>query len=181
MKIDLGCGIRKREGFIGVDSMNFPGVDVLMDAFEYLATLKDESVDEINMEHFVEHFDGADRVKLFNECFRVLSPSGKINVTCPSWSHERAYGDPTHKWPPVSQWTFIYLNKEWRDINAPHCGYTCDFNYSLVGSWDPTDAYIQFRSNEVKQDLMAHNINITADIIATLNKRRKDDSESSKS
>ena len=171
MKIDLGCGIRKQEGFIGVDSMEFPGVDVVMDAFEYLATLSDESVDEVNMSHFVEHFDGQERIKLFNELGRVVKKGGRMVVTCPAWSHERAYGDPTHKWPPISTWTFLYLNKEWRDINGPHTGYTCDFDWNVIGSYDQNDAWIAYRNVETKQVFMARNINVTQDIIATLTKR----------
>jgi hypothetical protein len=31
MKLDLGCGTKKREGFVGVDSMTLPGVDVVVD------------------------------------------------------------------------------------------------------------------------------------------------------
>jgi hypothetical protein len=170
MKLDLGCGTRKQEGFIGVDSITFPGVDVVSDALDYLKTLEDKSVEYINMSHFLEHFTGPQRVELMNECYRVLKDFGIVLVTCPSWSHERAYGDPTHQWPPVTSWTFFYMNKAWRDVNAPHCGYTCNFDWSVVGTWDQNDPYINFKNNETKSILMTHEINITTDVIATLTK-----------
>ena len=31
MKLDLGCGLKKQEGHVGVDSMALPGVDVVYD------------------------------------------------------------------------------------------------------------------------------------------------------
>lgn len=172
MKLDLGCGPRKREDgeWVGVDLIKFDCVDHVMDIFEYLKTVKNESVEAINLAHVFEHFEPEQRIVLMNECFRVLKPKGQVFLTSPCWSHERAYGDPTHKWPPVCTWTFLYLNKKWRDENAPHCGYECDFDWNVVGSYDQNDQYIAFRNNETKSVLMGRNINVTTDIIATLTK-----------
>ena len=127
MKIDLGCGKNKIPGYTGVDSIDFPDVDIKEDALTYLKVLLDESIKFINMSHFLEHLDADYRVNLFNEIYRVLVPEGVVFVTCPSFECASAYGDPTHKWPPISFWTFFYLNREWRENNAPHTKYTCNF------------------------------------------------------
>jgi hypothetical protein len=175
IRLDIGCGVRKRTDgeWIGVDAMEFPGVDVVSDALTYLKTLGDNSVDEVNMSHFLEHLDGPERVVFINELYRIIKPGAKCLVTCPSWSSERAYGDPSHKWPPVCTWTFFYMDRNWREVqqNAPHCGYTCDFECGVVGTLDPNDPYIGFRNNETKQAMMGHQINVTQDIVATLTKR----------
>jgi hypothetical protein len=141
-----------------------------MDVLEYLKSLEKESVEEVNMDHFLEHLAGEERISLMNEVYRILIPKGIVHISCPIWSHERAYGDPTHKWPPISTWTFIYLNKEWRDQNAPHCGYTRNFNWAVAGTHDPNDQWLMGRNLETKTVLMSRNINSTTDIIATLNK-----------
>lgn len=171
LKLDIGCGTRKRgDDWIGIDIESFPGVDVVMDATAYLKTLPDSSVSDAYLSHFLEHLDGPERIAVMNELWRVLVDNGKVEVVSPCWSHERAYGDPSHKWPPITTWTFLYMNKAWRDINAPHCEYTCNFDYSIVGIHDVNDSWIANRNNETKSILMSRNINTTTDIIATLNK-----------
>ena len=74
-------------------------------------------------------------------------------------------------WPPVTTWSFFYMNKDWRNVNAPHCGYECDFDWSVVGTYDQNDTFINGRNDETKMIMMSRNINVTTDIIATLNKK----------
>lgn len=126
LKIDLGCGKNPREGFVGVDSRNF-GQPIVADLRERWPW-DDGSVEEAHCSHFVEHLDAVERVHFANELYRVLKPGATAQVIVPHWCSPRAYGDLTHKWPPVSEWWFLYLNKGWRETNAPHNdGYTCDF------------------------------------------------------
>ncbi len=193
VKLDLGCGKNKAAGFIGVDSIAFEGVDVVTDLsgdywrfkkgahpdLKLLPTLlgpdvyqlAPDSVDEVHCSHFLEHLTGKQRVSFFNELYRVLKPGAQARIITPHWSHERAYGDPTHQWPPVCSWTYFYLDKGWCEVNAPHAGYACDFTYVLVGTHDPNDAWVAFRNMETKGVLMSRNINTTTDMIATLTKR----------
>jgi hypothetical protein len=89
----------------------------------------DGSVTEAHTSHFVEHLTGPERIHFVNELYRVLVPGGKCTMITPHWASCRAYGDLTHQWPPVSEFWFYYLSKEWRKANAPHNdGYTCDFD-----------------------------------------------------
>jgi hypothetical protein len=175
LKLDLGSGKNKRKDgdtpWTGVDAIAFEGVDIVSDVLTYLKALEEETVDAVNMSHFLEHFAGPDRVPLMNEVCRVMKKGTQCLVTCPCWSHERAFGDPQHFFPPICTWTFFYMNKDWRDTQAPHCGYTCDFDYQVIGAYDPNDASIQFRTPEAKGILMTHSINYTTDIIATLTKK----------
>ena len=87
----------------------------------------------------------------------------------PSWTSERAYGDPTHQWPPVVGFSFYYLNKAWREVNAPHCGYTCDFDFmggnGVAPPWD-------CRPQEVQAFAQIHYINVATDMFITLTKRK---------
>lgn len=135
LKLDLGCGINKKEGFYGVDSMKFAGVDKVADLRKKWPW-KDNSVDEVHASHFIEHLTGDERVHFANELYRVLKVGGKATLITPHWNSCRAYGDMTHQWPPVSEFWFYYLAKDWRKINAPHNDkYTCNFSstwgYSL--------------------------------------------------
>jgi SAM-dependent methyltransferase len=169
-KLDLGCGKNKQAGFVGVDERAFEGVDVAHD-LRRPWPWSDSSVDEVHCSHFLEHLTGAERIHFFNELYRVLKPGAQARIITPHWSHERAYGDPTHQWPPVCSWTYFYLDRNWREANAPHTDYNCHFIYVLAGCHDPNDQYVAFRNMETKQVLMSRNINVTTDLIATLTKQ----------
>lgn len=164
MKLDIGCGKNKKAGFFGVDqyamegvdavcdltsthwNLNLsPGVEVPLQSISWVETglamiadraLPDDSVEEVHCSHFLEHLSGSQRVRFFNELYRVMKPGAKGLFIIPHWASNRAYGDPTHAWPPVSEMSFYYLKKEWRldQGNAPHtdvawnpAGFSCDF------------------------------------------------------
>lgn len=134
LKLDLGCGKTPREGFIGADSRDFgqPHVVDLRERWPW----EDATVEEVHCSHFLEHLTAPERIHFVNELYRVLLPEGKACIIVPHWASARAYGDLTHQWPPISEWWFLYLNREWREAQAPHNDqYTCNFEiaygYSL--------------------------------------------------
>lgn len=130
--------------------------------------LKDHSVDEVKSSHFVEHLTGEQRIAFFNELYRVMKPGATALIVTPNWSHACAYGDPTHQWPPMSSWYTLYLQKAWRDTQAPHVPYTCDFDWVMGGSWDPS---IAMRNDETRNVMMDKNTNSWRDLIVTLTAR----------
>jgi hypothetical protein len=133
LRIDLGCGNSKKEGFLGCDQHKFPGVDVVMNMLGRWPW-RDSTVDEAHMSHVLEHFTGLQRVQIFNELYRVLKPGAFATIITPYWCSNRAYGDFTHAWPPVSEFLYNYLSMPWRKQLAPDndiqwnpAGYNCDF------------------------------------------------------
>lgn len=167
MKLDLGCGKNKREGFHGVDIIEFPGVDTVCDLRKKWPW-ENDSIEEAHCSHFLEHLTGKQRIHFFNELYRILIPEGKVTIIVPHWSSERAYGDPTHQWPPVVFFSFYYLNKQWRDQNAPHSGFECNFEASggnnIGQPWTS-------RHPEVQNFAQSHYINVALDLIVTLIKK----------
>ncbi|MFI4891245.1 MAG: class I SAM-dependent methyltransferase [Steroidobacterales bacterium] len=138
LRIDLGCGSRKQPGFLGCDRRAFPGVDIVMEMTGRWPW-HDGSVDEAHMSHVLEHFTGPERVHIFNELYRVLKPAAGAMIITPHWASNRAYGDFTHAWPPVSEMLYSYVSKEWRKVHAPDndiewnpAGYDCDFESEIV-------------------------------------------------
>ena len=166
LKIDIGCGKVVQEGWDGIDAIDF-GQKHVLDVRKGLP-FENGSVDEVRSSHFVEHLTGAERVEFFNELYRVMKPKATAQIITPCWSHACAYGDPTHQWPPMSQWYPLYLNKGWRDANAPHVGYICDFDYVIAGSWD---ASLECRNMEYRQAAMNTQINGWRDLIITFTKK----------
>lgn len=167
-RLNIGCGRDIREGWLNVDAIDFPGAEVWNLTNRW--PLEDGSVEEIHASHVIEHFGSQYRCWVMNESYRVLMPGGKMTVIVPHWNNNRAYGDPTHQWPPVSEMWFWYLNRKWRDEQAPHTNsmLSCDFDATFGYSLAPA---IQARNSEFQQFALNHYGNAAQDIHATLTKK----------
>jgi SAM-dependent methyltransferase len=170
VRLDLGCGTNKKEGFIGVDSRAFDGVDVVCDLAKTPWPWADNSVDEVHCSHFVEHLTAEERIVFVNELYRVLKPGAGALIVVPHWNSHRAYGDLTHRWPPVSEMWFYYLAADWRKVNAPHNDfYTCDFDVT----WGYTMRQDLIGRNEEYRNYAIANFKDAAqDIIATMKAKK---------
>lgn len=94
IRIDLGCGRYKKEGFIGVDKFSIVKPDIVCDVEKEQLPFAESSVSEIYSSHVFEHIN--DIQSVMNECHRVLAPSGLLKIRVPYWSSEGAFRDPTH-------------------------------------------------------------------------------------
>ena len=175
MKVDIGCGPNKKEGFVGVDQYPFPGVDHVVNVAKDSLPFLDGTVDEVHASHFVEHLTATERCHLMNELHRVMKPGAKMAMIVPHWGSNRAYGDPTHQWPPIGEMWFYYLKREWRMSQAPHTdktnwpeGYDCDFEATWGYSMHPS---LNTRNTEFQQFAMNFYREGAQDIIATLTRK----------
>lgn len=185
LKLDLGCGKNAREGFEGVDVRDFGQSwqcdlssapwkltrfairkgETVSYAIPGAEPVADNSVEEVHCSHFVEHLTGPERVVFFDELYRVMRKDAKATIIVPHWSSGRAYGDLTHQWPPVVEFFWYYVDKAWRESNAPHVGLTCDFHatwgYSVAPAW-------QARNQETQMFGLNHYREVAQDMITTL-------------
>lgn len=102
--VDLGCGSRKSSGYIGVDIVPCPGVDIVADLAQKLP-FEDSSVDRIKAHDIIEHLP--DKLNTMNEIWRICKPGAKVEILVPSTDGRGAFQDPTH----VSFWninSFFY-------------------------------------------------------------------------
>lgn len=163
-KLDLGCGSNKQPGFFGVDRKKFPGVDHVMDLGDGRWPWASNSIEEAYCSHFIEHLTWPERVHFFNELYRVLKKGAKVTLILPHWCSNRYYGDPTHK-EPFSEMAFYYLRKTWREQNAPHVDYTCDFEATWAYGLNPA---ITTRNQEFQLFAIQYYKDAITDIHATL-------------
>jgi hypothetical protein len=173
-KLDIGCGPSKKEGFTGIDSIKFPNVDIVAD-LRKTWPIPDGIVEEIHCSHCIEHFTAVERCHVYNEMWRVMKKGAKATVIAPFCFSGRAFGDPTHQWPPISGFSFFYLLQSWRDGNAPHSdakhwapGYACDFDVTWGFSLHPQ---VASRNQEYQQHAITFFVEAAQDIVATLVKR----------
>ena len=95
--LDLGCGSLKVEGAVGLDNVSIPGVDIVHDLLDIPYPIKNESFEKIYLRHVIEHFYLNDFEKILNECFRILTSDGVLQITVPHAFSISAFTDPTHK------------------------------------------------------------------------------------
>lgn len=126
IKLNFGCGKVQIDGFEGVDVIDF-GQKWVVDVRRPWPW-GNGTVSGAVSSHFLEHLTNPERIHFFNELYRVMIPGAQATMTVPYLKNTCAYGDPTHQWPPFSEWFVMYLNKEWRNANAPHVPMTCDFD-----------------------------------------------------
>jgi hypothetical protein len=100
LRLNLGCGEYRLEGFVNVDAMAFRGVDVVMTVPPL--PWPDGSVSEIYCGHFLEHLERTAATELLGEAYRVLAPGGTIGIVVPDFREvARRYlngGDAPFEW-----------------------------------------------------------------------------------
>lgn len=94
LKVELGCGDSKADGFMGIDMEPFDGVDIVVDLAEGIP-LQSETVAVLRANHFIEHIDDAN--KTMEEIHRCLMPGGIAIITVPSTKGDGAFAHPDHK------------------------------------------------------------------------------------
>jgi SAM-dependent methyltransferase len=167
MRLNLGSGKEVREGFDGVDKIDF-GQQYIKDVFPFLKKLKADSVDEAYSRYLLPCFTKGEINIFFNELCRVLKPGATFTLILPAWNAAGGYGHP-HFQTEIKEGFFYFLNKDWRVANAPEVtDLTCDF--------DPTWGYnmhpaIVTRNQEYQQFALSNYCNSALDIICTLKKR----------
>jgi predicted SAM-dependent methyltransferase len=94
MKLDIGCGSSKKEGYLGVDIINLDGVDIVHDLNKFPYPWEANSVSEIWMDNVLEHLQKPNDV--MNEIYRICVHQAKIIVSVPYFRSFYSSIDPTH-------------------------------------------------------------------------------------
>jgi glycosyltransferase involved in cell wall biosynthesis len=96
-RLNLGCGRNILSGWINIDSIALPGVDVIADlelCEMQPLPFKDNSVDEFLLVHVIEHIRNI--LPLMQELWRIAKPSAHMVIHVPHGASDDAWEDPTH-------------------------------------------------------------------------------------
>jgi predicted SAM-dependent methyltransferase len=114
LRLHLGCGQRRLDGFINIDVNPSSATDYVADVARL--PCRDNSVERIESYHMIEHIPLQAVTRLLEEWRRVLRPDGSLVIECPDvdqimreyldgreerlvgvFGHQRFPGD-THLW-----------------------------------------------------------------------------------
>ncbi|MBW2058237.1 MAG: methyltransferase domain-containing protein [Deltaproteobacteria bacterium] len=93
-RLNLGCGLDIRKGFINVDRCVLEGVDLVCDLNTFPYPFRDDTFDEIRAYSIIEHLH--DTIGVVNELHRILKDRGVLRILVPYWNSRSAFGDVTH-------------------------------------------------------------------------------------
>lgn len=98
MKLNLGCGQSKLDGFVNIDKYATYSPDLVWDLEQTPYPFEAGSVTEIVANHVLEHLGQSTEVffAIIKELHRVLASGGIINITVPHYRSDGYWGDPTH-------------------------------------------------------------------------------------
>jgi SAM-dependent methyltransferase len=86
LKIDLGCGLRKKEGTLGIDFQAYPGVDYVLNIQTDPLPFPNKSVKYVHSSHFLEHIENP--ISIFQEISRVCADGAQLEFWTPyGWSN----------------------------------------------------------------------------------------------
>lgn len=126
-KLHLGCGSTIKKGWINVDLNNGDLKFDLRNPFPW----KDNSIDYIYNEHFIEHLTHNEQNIFIDKCYNVLKIGGVIRIATPDLENLiNKYLDGTlvkEKWTSKYTLCGAFNFAMYNNINDPH-KYILDFN-----------------------------------------------------
>ena len=94
MKLNIGCGNKKIDGYIGIDKFQCTAADYIVDVENEPLPFEDNSIESIILDNVIEHFN--DIPKVINELIRVSKRGCIIKIITPHFSSLSSWVDPTH-------------------------------------------------------------------------------------
>lgn len=85
MKLNIGCGSNKIEGYINIDTEESCQPDLIHDLMEKPLPYEDGTVEEILFFHCIEHIRKVLHQTILTEFQRVLTPSGRLYISYPNF------------------------------------------------------------------------------------------------
>jgi SAM-dependent methyltransferase len=106
--LDVGCGIRKQPGSIGLDRNPASSPDVLADLDRFPYPFADGSFDRVTAIHVIEHL--SDVIRAMEEFHRLVRVGGTVRIETPHYTDFSSFCDPTHK-SHLNSFSFRYFGE----------------------------------------------------------------------
>lgn len=107
--LDVGCGIKKASGAVGIDRNPASAADVLCDLDRFPYPFADNSFDELQAIHVIEHV--SDVIRTMEEFHRLVRAGGRVRLATPHYTDFSSFCDPTHRWH-LNSFSFRYFGED---------------------------------------------------------------------
>ncbi len=123
MRLNLGCGHDRRDGFVNVDRSPDCAPDAVVDLEQLPWPWPDDSVEEVVLRHVLEHLGRETEAyfAIIRELWRVCRDGARVEITVPHPRHDQFLNDPTHVRPITPQGLELFSarrNREWIEAGA---------------------------------------------------------------
>ncbi len=137
--LDVGCGTCKFEGAVGVDCLQLPGVDVVIDLNQLPWPFEENTFDRVIFKHSMSHFENI--IPIMEEVFRISKKNAVVDIIAPHYTSDNFHTDPTHKvsmgyrsmyyfCTNISNWKYKYSKANYKLLESGICfgEHDIDFN-----------------------------------------------------
>lgn len=140
LKLNLGCGGNKRDGYVNVDRWQGCSPDKTIDLeatpwmeeaklgermqrHHWVTAFDESTVDEVLLIHVLEHIgqSPATFLRFMKELYRVCCDGATVFIAVPHPRHDDFLGDPTHVRPVTPAMLSLFSKKNcdaWREQGA---------------------------------------------------------------
>lgn len=96
MKINIGCGTTKTDGYYTCDHTDIYNADYVFDLEKDVFPFEDNSIEEVVAHHILEHL-GDGYFHCMKELYRVCKNGAIIDIVVPHFRNQNQWHNPTHK------------------------------------------------------------------------------------
>ena len=181
MKLNLGCGFDRREGYVNVDNQPLCAPDKIADLEVFPWPFETNEATEILLSHVLEHLGARKEtyLKIIQELYRISAPDALIKISVPHPRHDDFLTDPTHVRAINADQFFMFSKKQngkWREEGAANTRLAeiLDVDFEVVDVQSlPDDVWLKkLRGKEISLDeltyLATHQVNIIKEITIQL-------------
>jgi SAM-dependent methyltransferase len=170
--LNLGCGPRPLEGFVNVDLLETPGVDVVADVGGELP-FRDGEVELIYASHVLEHLATARVPIVLREWRRVLRDGGQLLVAVPDLDRIARLLNSRAGWftPPHEPWVGVVYGGQKDELDFHKTGFTAPSLAALLdgvgfGAVERVERFTEIGANDGSWSPLPFGVNISLNMRA---------------
>jgi hypothetical protein len=123
MRLNLGCGDFKIDGWVNVDKYGHFDADVVHDLEQFPWPFDDDTAEEVLLNHVLEHLgqDTGVFLGIMKELYRVSRAGAQVRIHVPHPRHDDFITDPTHVRAILPDTLAMFdreVNERWRTEKA---------------------------------------------------------------
>lgn len=176
MKLNIGAGSKRIEGFINCDYDKLNEPDYCFDLEKDPFPFPDNSVDTVIAHHILEHL-GEGYFHCLKEIYRVCIHNAIIDIRVPHHRHDYFYDDPTHRRPITVGGLGLFSKKHNKfckenNVSSSRLGDYFDVDFEIIEyGYNPTYDYrIESEGkpfNEIQKYILEHS-NVLEELLIKL-------------